>query len=294
MKKEILSIIIPAHNEEATIAELLNKVIEAPLIIDKEIIVVENGSTDDTLEILEAMSQDFNIKVFTLPKGVKGKSVAVRKGIKEATGTIIIIQDADLEYDPNDYQKLIDPILNEETSVVYGSRRLEKKNKQHSHFMFYLGGNMLTTAANFLYPGLDITDEATCYKVFKADVIKKMPLKSMRFEFCPEVTAWTYKRGYKIKELPIKYYPRSKKEGKKIMWTDGVEAVWVLLKLSNLRREAQRFIIIGGIGALINMWGTYFLTEKIGLWYMHSLIIAILVAAVFTFLGYRMWAFKRD
>jgi len=226
-----LSIIIPAHNEEATIGELLDKVLEVPLTLKKEIIVIENGSTDNTLKILKEYENKYSIIVCSLPKGIKGKSVAVRKGIEKTTGDIIIIQDADLEYDPNDYQKLINPILSGATSIVYGRRRLDQTNKKHSHFMFYLGGNALTLVANFLYPGLNITDEATCYKVFKADVIKSFPLKSIRFEFCPEVTAWAWKKGFKIKELPIKYYPRSKDEGKKIMWTDGLEAIWVLFKL---------------------------------------------------------------
>lgn len=238
-----LSIIIPVHNEEATLLEIFGKIMLAPLSIEKEIIFVENGSTDNTVKILKDIKKRWKVIVEYLPKNVKGKSVAVRKGIEKAKGDIIIIQDADLEYDPNDYQKLINPILKGEASIVYGSRRLNKRNKKHSHFMFYLGGNLLTIAANFLYPGLNITDEATCYKVFKTDVIKSFPLKSKRFEFCPEVTAWAYKKGYKIKELPIQYYPRSKDEGKKIIWADGVEALWVLLKHSDYVWELLKYIL---------------------------------------------------
>ena len=227
MEYKKLSIVIPAHNEEDTIRELIQKVKDTPLSIDKEIIVVENGSTDKTIDILKTIS---DIKVEHLPEGVKGKSVAIRKGFELATGDIIIVQDADLEYDPNDYQSLIQPIIDGGAKVVYGSRRLKKGNKKFSHYTFYLGGHLLTVIANILYPGLNITDEATCYKVFDAKVLKSIKLTSMRFEFCPEVTAKVHKAGYKIYEVPISYYPRSKEEGKKINWRDGVEAIWTLIK----------------------------------------------------------------
>jgi len=227
MQYKKLSIVIPAHNEEDTIKELVDKVKDAPLSIDKEIIVVENGSTDKTIDILKTIS---GIKVEHLPEGVKGKSVAIRKGFELATGDIIIVQDADLEYDPNEYQSLIQPIIDGKAKVVYGSRRL-KKQKQHSHYTFYLGGQLLTVIANLIYPGLHITDEATCYKVFDAKLLKAIKLESVRFEFCPEVTAKLAKMKIPIHEVPISYYPRSKEEGKKINWRDGVEAIWTLVRL---------------------------------------------------------------
>ena len=223
---EKLTIIIPAYNEESTICELLNKVQSAPLSIEKEIIVVDDGSTDNTLDVVSNIS---NIKVIAEEQN-RGKGHAIKVGISQATGDIIIIQDADLEYDPNDYQSLIDPILKGEAEVVYGSRALGNSKKYHASFMFNLGGNGLTWFANFLYPGLKITDESTCYKVFKADVLKSIDLKCERFEFCPEVTAKLWKQGIKIHEVPIRYYPRSKKEGKKINYRDGFQALWVLFK----------------------------------------------------------------
>ena len=224
-----LSIVIPVHNEEATITKLIDAVIAAPLTIAKEIIIIENGSIDRTNAILDQLKSSRDINVFHLPCGIKGKSVAIRKGFEQATGDIIIVQDADIEYDPNDYQSLIEPIIKGKTKVVYGSRRL-KVQKQHSHITYFWGGVMLTVIANTLYPGLDITDEATCYKVFDAKLLKSIPLTSQRFEFCPEITAKIAKRKIKIVEVPISYYPRSKSEGKKINWKDGVEAIWTLVK----------------------------------------------------------------
>ncbi|MCF7900677.1 glycosyltransferase family 2 protein [Candidatus Woesearchaeota archaeon] len=222
-----LSIIIPVFNEVKTIAEVL-KVIEKANIgkNKKEIILVDDYSTDGTREYLSKLKKH---KVFFHKKN-RGKGFAVRTGIKEATGDIIIIQDADLEYNPNEYFSLIKPIIDEKAKVVYGSRRMNKKNKQYSGLSFFIGGVGLTIIANLLYPKLNITDEPTCYKVFKTDVIKKIPLKCERFEFCPEVTAKVAKKKIKIYEVPISYYPRDAKEGKKIKWQDGLEAVWTLLK----------------------------------------------------------------
>lgn len=222
-----LSVVIPAYNEEETIEELLKKVINAPTgDVKKEIVVVDDGSKDKTIEIVKSFRE---VKLIRHKKN-SGKGAAVRTGIKHATGDIIIIQDADLEYEPNEYYSLIEPILNKKAAVVYGSRRLKKSNRQYSGFSFYLGGIGLTWIANILYPSLRITDEPTCYKVFRADIIKSIPLKCRRFEFCPEVTAKLAKRGIRIREVPISYYPRHVDEGKKIRWFDGIEAVWTLLK----------------------------------------------------------------
>jgi len=231
-----ISIIIPAYNEEKTINKLLEKIAKADTKnVKKEIIIIDDNSKDNTVkEILKFKKNNKNKSILSIKiikhKQNHGKGFAIRTGIKQATGDITLIQDADLEYDPNDYYSLIKPILKGKAEVVYGSRRLKKANKQHSGFSFYLGGIGLTLITNLLYPGLHITDEPTCYKVFKTKIIKNLNLKCKRFEFCPEVTAKIAKKHIKIYEVPISYYPRTTKEGKKIKWKDGIEAVWTLLK----------------------------------------------------------------
>ena len=227
-----LSIIIPAYNEKKTIDEIIKKVKEVK--IPKEIIIIDDFSTDGTRENLKNL-KDKEIKIFFHDKNY-GKSHAVRTGIKKATGDIIIIQDADLEYDPEDYYKLVKPIEQGKTKVVYGTRFPKKKGHpslvhpyQTLSNPFYLANKVLTILTNILY-NAHITDEPTCYKVFDAQVLKSINLKSERFEFCPEVTAKVRKKGYKIYEIPISYYPRTVDEGKKINWKDGIEAIWTLIK----------------------------------------------------------------
>ena len=226
---EKLSIIIPLYNEEKTILEVLNSIKTTPLSLEKETIVVNDGSTDSSKSIVEEFIKNNNLDIKLINKKNGGKGSAVREGIKHATGDIIIIQDADLEYDQRDHQKCIDPIIKGKYSVIYGSRRLEKSNKQISSLSFYLGGNLLTIVTNFLYNS-KLTDEATCYKTFKTSIIKSIEIKGNKFDWEPEVTAKILKKGIKIGEVPIKYYPRLKKQGKKISWKDGIEAIWVLIK----------------------------------------------------------------
>jgi len=221
-----LSILIPVYNEEKTVRQLIEKVKKVKLPIKKEIIVVDDKSTDKSLEILKKIK---GIKLIEHKKNV-GKGFAIRTAIKYATGDIIIIQDADLEYEPEDYKNLIKPIIERKEIVVYGSRVLKKGNKLYTGLIFYLGGNFLTILTNTLFPSAHITDEPTCYKVFRADILKNIELKCKRFEFCPEVTAKILKKGIKIHEIPIYYYPRSIREGKKINWKDGLEAIWTLIK----------------------------------------------------------------
>jgi len=223
-----ISVIIPAHNEERTIDEIIRRV--KAVNLTKEIIVIDDASTDKTGHILDRISRkhdpDNPIKVISHLQN-QGKGAAIRAGLKEALGDIVIIQDADLEYDPQDYAGLVQPIIDGKTSVVYGSRCLSK-NKISSPG-FFLGGKLLSFLTNLLYRA-GITDEPTCYKVFRREVLQNLDLKCRRFEFCPEVTAKVRKRGYKIYEVPIRYYPRNIKEGKKIRFSDGLSAIWTLIK----------------------------------------------------------------
>lgn len=220
-----LSVIMPVFNEKKTIREIIAKVQAVP--IEKELVIVDDASTDGTREILKEYENTPGIKVYYHTVN-KGKTGAIKTGIPHTTGEIISIQDGDLETDPNDFVHLTEPIKKGEAEVVYGSRYLNRTEKS-LYFAYKFGARFLSVVVNVLY-GQSITDEATCYKVFRADILKKIPLQYDRFEFCPEVTAKVSKMGYKIKELPMNYYPRSFDEGKKMNWRDGIKALWVLIK----------------------------------------------------------------
>lgn len=229
-RAETLSVVIPAYNESPTLESVLDKVAAVKFALNMEIIVVDDGSKDGTADIARAWAsrnESDRISVRVISKENGGKGTAVRRGIDESTGEYVIIQDADLEYDPNDYVKLLEPILAGEAEVVYGSR-ITGPDKPGS-LKFYLGGRLVTIATNLLY-GSHITDEPTCYKLFRGELIRNMPLTCTGFEFCPEVTAKVLKRGLRIAEVPIRYFPRSIEEGKKIRSWDGVLAIWELLK----------------------------------------------------------------
>ena len=221
----LLSILIPAYNEVHNIDILLAKVQAVPL--SKEIIIVDDGSTDGTRDRLIAHQSTPNTKVI-FHEHNQGKGAAIRTAIQHMTGDIAIVQDADLEYEPQDYIALVQPIIEGKEKVIYGSRFLKTENR-HSYMSFYIGGQIVTLLTNILY-NQRLTDEPTCYKVFETNFLRSIPLDCTRFEFCPEVTAKVAKRGIRIKELPISYYPRSITEGKKISWFDGIEAIWVLIK----------------------------------------------------------------
>ena len=227
-----LSIIIPVYNEKDTVAKIIAKVkgVKLPRELEREIIVVDDGSSDESFKILEKIN---GIKLFQHIKN-KGKGAAIRTGLGIATGEIVLIQDADLEYDPNDYSRLISPILEGKTKVVYGTRLktlpLVFRGKRRTPFVsHYLGNSFLSFVTNLLY-GASLTDMETCYKVFKREVVGKMRLNSDRFEIEPEITAKILKAGHKILEIPIKTKPRGYDEGKKITWIDGFGAVWSLFK----------------------------------------------------------------
>ncbi len=227
-----LSIVIPAYNESKTIVEILDKIKSVELIenLDKEIVVIDDFSKDNTLQIVSKYIDDnVDVDIVLLKhKRNRGKGAAIRTGLSSINGDIVIIQDADLEYDPNDYNKLLTPILRKETKVIYGSRFLDKTNK-HSYTRFYLGGRLLSWITNVLF-NQRLTDEPTCYKMFDVELFKSINLKCEGFEFCPEITAKVAKKGIRIPEVPINYYPRSIEEGKKIRWYDGIEAIWTLMK----------------------------------------------------------------
>ena len=214
------------------IAELLQRVLDADLGsgIERELIVVNDCSTDSTEQIVEdfiAHHADAPIVYLKHEKNY-GKGMAVRTGIRAVTGDYIVMQDADLELDPNDFKKMLPFLLSGEYHVVYGSRFLAEENS-HTYFSYQLGGKFLSVMTNILYRQ-HITDEPTCYKMFTADLLKSIPLDCEGFEFCPEVTAKVSRLGYKIKEVPIRYYPRSIEEGKKLRLSDGLKAIGTLLK----------------------------------------------------------------
>ena len=222
----LLSVVVPCYNERATVAELLRRVREVPL--DKEIIVIDDKSTDGSKDVVAALAAEWPEIRHILQPVNQGKGAAIRRGIAEARGEIVIIQDADLEYDPDEYPKLIQPIVNGHADVVFGSR-FEGYPRRVMLYWHRLGNNLLTALSN-MTTNLDLTDMETCYKVFRREVIQSITLQSNRFGFEPEITAKVAKRGYRIFEVPISYYGRDYWEGKKINWKDGFSAIWTILK----------------------------------------------------------------
>src|SRR5438034_4844372 len=225
-KPPTLSVVVPCYNERATVAELLRGVKEVP--VDKEIIVIDDKSTDGAKDVVAALARQWPEIRHVLQPVNKGKGAALRRGIAEARGEIVLIQDADLEYDPDEYPKLIQPIVDGHADVVFGSR-FEGYPRRVMLYWHRMGNTFLTFLSN-LTTNLDLTDMETCYKVFRRDVIQSINLQSNRFGIEPEVTAKVAKRGYRIFEVPISYYGRDYWEGKKISWKDGFSAIWTILK----------------------------------------------------------------
>jgi glycosyltransferase involved in cell wall biosynthesis len=222
----LLSVIVPCYNERATVEELLRRVRAVP--IEKEIVVIDDQSTDGSRDIVARLAGEWpEIRHFIQPVN-QGKGAAIRRGIDEARGDIVLIQDADLEYDPDDYPKLIQPIVDGHADAVFGSR-FEGYPRRVMLFWHRMGNTFLTFLSNAT-TNLDLTDMETCYKVFRRDVIQSIKLRSNRFGIEPEITAKLAKRGYRIFEVPIAYYGRDYWEGKKINWKDGFSALWTILR----------------------------------------------------------------
>ena len=225
----LLSVVMPAYNEEATIEEMIRRVVAVS--IRTELIIVDDGSTDGTRAILARLAAELPVKVIFQPANA-GKGAALRRGFQEVTGDLVVIQDADLEYSPEEFPQLIELICQGRADVVYGSRFLGR----HRVFMFthYVGNRIVTLLTNVLYNTM-LSDMETCYKVMRTEVLRSFTLNSDGFGIEPEMTAKIFKRGYRVYEVPITYDGRGYDEGKKIGWKDGIVALWVLLKYRFIR-----------------------------------------------------------
>mgnify|MGYP000346384860 CR=1 FL=1 len=236
-----LSLVIPVYNEERHLAEVIRRLMATPCPIEREWIFVDDKSRDGSLRVLRALQREYKFRIIEQDPN-QGKGAAVIRGIREATGDFIIIQDADFEYDPRDIPSLLQPLLEDRADVVYGSRFKTSAMQVHRTYHFFV--NRFLTVLSNLLSGIYLTDMETCYKVFRADLIRSMNLRSKRFGIEVELTAYVAKARARIFELPISYFPRTHLQGKKIGWKDGVAALWHLLRFNTFTSIDKAFTLL--------------------------------------------------